>query len=157
MTKTNNLNELPDTKELWLDLGNDIIIQVSYDNEKQIWQEGISQKKDKIKIVFDTDKETNEAHYLWYAISCYKAFARKGEFSEEFVFADRNMVFGYAKDWKDYITIQTGQEDKEGNYNCELINIKKEKWLEIAEFFEKVSILFMNRENLNQRDIEDGD
>jgi len=150
MTKTNNLNELPDTKELWLDLGNDIIIQVSYDNDKQIWQEGISQKKSKFKIVFDTDEEIDEAYYLRYAISCYKAFARKGEFSEEFTFSERNMVFGYDKEWKDYITIQTGQEDDKGEYKCELVQIKKDKWLEIAEFFEKVSILFMNRENLDK-------
>ena len=147
--QTNNFKEVPDTKELWIDIGNDIILSVYYDNEEQNWKESISKKDSKFKIIVDCDEGTDEAHYLHYVISAFKCLGFTEDFDDEFIFTGRTMAFGSTKQGGDYITIQTGREDEKGDYNCELIYLDKEKWLEIAQFFEYVSLLFLNRENLN--------
>lgn len=153
--KTNNLNEVPKTNNLWIDIGDDIIFKVYYDTEEDNWKEGIFEKNSPFKIIHNCDEEMSEADYLKKTIVCFKCLGFTKPFSEEFTFTYRTIVFGKDKEWGSYITIQTGEEDKDGNYSVRMVQIKDEKWIELAEYFEHCAILFMNDENFNRRIAED--
>lgn len=154
--KTNNLSEIPKTNNLWINIGDDIILKVYYDADEDNWKESIFEKDSTFKIIYNCDEEMSEADYLKMTIACFKCLGFTKPFSEEFTFAGRTIVFGKDKEWGDYITIQTGEEDKEGNYNVRMVNIHdSRKWLELAEYFEHCAILFMNDENFKRRIAED--
>ena len=148
--KTNNLSEIPNTNNLWINIGDNIILKVYYDTEEDNWKESIFEKDSNFKIIYDCDDEMSEADYLKMTIACLKCLGFTNPFSEEFTFAGKTIVFGKDKAWGNYITIQTGEEDKDGNYSVRMVQIEDKKWIELSKYFEHCAILFLNGEKLRK-------
>jgi len=147
MTSTNNFDSLPNTKELWVKAG-DYTFKVIYKDEA--WYECI-QKRDGAEIFFKCGEDGTVAEYLYllHALAVLKAYSRISR-DERIIFAGREI--GYFKDTEmgDCISIQTAEEDEEGNYNIDLEQVEKDKWKEISKFFELASTLFLNFEDLTK-------
>ncbi len=150
MPKTNNFDKLPKTEELWIKV-DDWILKVYYKDDK--WWESI--KKEDTQMDFFIEKEEDmENIYLSHCISAYEIYSKK-EQDNELDFAGRTISFSQNKDFKNTVSIQTGKEDGKGFYDIDLIFIERKKWLEIAEFFNHISCLFLNAPNLIKKLRED--
>ena len=128
-----------------------MILKVYYDADEDNWKESITTKDSSLNIIYDCGEEMSEADYLRMTIACFKCLGFTKPFSDEFTFAERTINFGKDDGWGDYITIQTGEEDKTDTFPVRMIQIESKKWLELAEFFEHCAILFMNEENFKRR------
>jgi len=144
--ETNNFGSLPNTRELWVRIGT-FTFKAYYDKEG-VWWEGIQKKAGPEILLPRTDDM--EAEYLSNAILAYRIFAREQD-RYDIDFAGRTISFCQNTEFGDNINIQTEKEDEEGIYSIELLQIKKEQWLEIAQFFNLSSALFLNFEDFTKK------
>ena len=136
--KTNNFDELPDTEELWIRI-DDYTLKVFF--KDNYWWECIK-IDDKPEIFFKVEDDMQPI-YLSHCINAYQVYCKQTP-REDIDFAGRTISFCYDKDYKDNVNIQTGKEEKikgmkDYSFPISMINIKKDKWLEIAKFFNKAS------------------
>lgn len=142
--KTSNFDEVSQSKELWIQIDDDIRFIVMF--KEGFWYEGIRYKnRPEVLVKIEEDMETI---YLSNAISCFKIACRL-EKREDINFSDREVSLCYSKELGHNLGIQAGEEEyyEEDNihaYPIELIRIKKEKWYELAKFFEHASSLWLN-------------
>ena len=93
--------------------------------------------------LFDKCNQNMESTYLSYCIQIYKVYCDQSK-EEEINFAGRKITFN-----EDKITIQMGSEDDEGTYYIDMIKIQKTDLLEIINFFDKSSNIYIR--NLLER------
>lgn len=143
-TKTNNFDELPKAQEIWIQIGEYRFI-TTYKNHT--WQEAV--QKDEDVVIFHKVEEVDESDYLNHAIGCYEVYLRK-EKRVDIDFAGRIISLEYSEGrLKDHVTVQIAKEEyeesiKEHVVPVDVVQFNKEKWFEIAEFFKKSSVMFLN-------------
>jgi hypothetical protein len=145
---TNNFDELPETETLWINLDDDYTLKIYFRNEDQTWHEYIKKSDGNILNVevFIKSDEDMDSFYLHHCISVYKVYCRQS-IREDIGFAGRSITFGKDNDYKDTITIQIGAENDDGEYNIDMIQIDRRKWLEVAKFFNLCSSMYLNTKN----------
>lgn len=139
MEYTNNFRELPNTRELWIKIG-EYKLKVLYKEEK--WFECI-QIESHPEIFFECSEDMQNV-YTNHALDALKVYSRISR-DERISFAGRELGFNWDSHLKDSIIIQTGEEDeKDGSYSCHPESFERKKWIELMQFFEKASALFLN-------------
>lgn len=152
---THNFDQMPETNEIWIKIDG-IVLKVFYEDGKHF--EGLKMPGEDAFVLKQMNFEDENGQFdipedlLAFTIAVYEVLCDEKE-DNEFMFAGRYLnVFNDAGGLGLGLSIQTGEEDANGEYSCDMRFIDKAGMRALANFFKKAECLFLNLRNGLGRD-----